>query len=665
MGMRDMEDINTEGRIQLDIMIEMMKEHKLSSYSLNSVSFQYLNEQKEDVHHSIIKTLQDKGPDERKRIASYCLKDALLPLRLLETLKIIYNFVEMARVTGVTPNILFKRGQQIKVLSQLYRKANPKNIIVPVSRHHMSSGDEKGYVGADVLSPKTGFYSNPIATLDFASLYPSIMIAHNLCFTTMIPASEVANMDIEDYTITPTLPKYYFVKPSLKEGLLPTILQDLLGARKKAKKLLGEAKQALKNATTESEKEEAENLIGVYDGRQLALKISANSVYGFTGARRGSLPCIEIASSVTAFGRDMINATKKYVMENFSVEKGFKYNADVIYGDTDSVMVNFGPISVAEAMKLGEKGAAFVSSFFKNPIKLEFEKVYYPYLLLSKKRYAGKLWTNPNAYDKRDIKGLEIVRRDNCLLVRQCLGKVIDLLLNENDTKEQAQNKATSYVRSVIFDLLNNRFDMSYLVITKGLTRDLDADPEKGGYKTKMAHVELAYKLRQRDPLNCPGIGDRIPYVIVAGPKNAKTYECSEDPVYVMDNDLPIDKQYYIEKQLRKPLERIFEAMNVDCRELFEGKHTLQVAHTKISLKSGLGAFVTKNQKCESFCNNRSELSQHYPQRKITLQCLQTFHFGALSHEAFDNKCFEGRVSQSLDGVSALSGNAAPGHHLF
>ncbi|KAG6495903.1 hypothetical protein ZIOFF_043734 [Zingiber officinale] len=90
----------------------------------------------------------------------------------------------------------------------------------------------------------------------------------------------------------------------------------------------------------------------------------------------------------------------------------------VIYGDTDSVMVQFGVPSVEEAMKLGREASEYITGTFIKPIRLEFEKVYYPYLLISKKRYAGLYWTKPDSFDKMDTKGIETVRRDNCLLVK-------------------------------------------------------------------------------------------------------------------------------------------------------------------------------------------------------------------------------------------------------
>jgi DNA polymerase delta subunit 1 len=107
----------------------------------------------------------------------------------------------------------------------------------------------------------------------------------------------------------------------------------------------------------------------------------------------------------------MIEKTKELVEQRYTKANGYEYDATVIYGDTDSVMVLFGPGDIAKCMEMGTEAANYVSGEFINPIKLEFEKVYYPYLLISKKRYAGLYWTNPNNYDKMDAKGIEVRRR--------------------------------------------------------------------------------------------------------------------------------------------------------------------------------------------------------------------------------------------------------------
>lgn len=134
LGTRETKDINIEGRVQFDMLQVVLREHKLRSYSLNSVSAHFLGEQKEDVHHSIISELQSKNEFTRRRLAIYCIKDAYLPMRLLEKLMCLFNLTEMARVTGVPITYLFTRGQQIKVASQLYRKAAEHNLLIPVDR---------------------------------------------------------------------------------------------------------------------------------------------------------------------------------------------------------------------------------------------------------------------------------------------------------------------------------------------------------------------------------------------------------------------------------------------------------------------------------------------------------------------------------------------------
>ena len=198
----------------------------------------------------------------------------------------------------------------------------------------------------------------------------------------------------------------------------------------------------------------------VLDGRQLALKISANSVYGFTGAQIGQLPCLEISSSVTSFGREMINTTKEKVEQYYCKENGWKEDAKVIYGDTDSVMVKFGVKTLQEAMELGKQASEIITKYFKKPIKLEFEKVYYPYLLMNKKRYAGLIWTRTDKYDKIDTKGFEAVRRDVCGLVKDIMNHVLNKILIERNI-----NGAVQYIKDMISDLLMNRIDISLLVI--------------------------------------------------------------------------------------------------------------------------------------------------------------------------------------------------------
>ena len=572
MGNREYVEVIIDGRVILDVIVVMQRDHKLRSYSLNSVSQHFLGEQKEDVHHSIIADLQNGTEETRHRLAVYCLKDALLPIRLIDKLLIIVNNVEMARVTGVPIPWLLERGQQIKVFSQILRKAKHKNLVFPTVESRGAASNAIGYEGATVISPMKGFYDRPIATLDFASLYPSIMMAHNLCYSTLVRRQDVPRMDPKDYVRTPS--GDVFVKAHVYSGILPEILTDLLGARKAAKKEMNSESDPLKKA--------------VLNGRQMALKISANSVYGFTGAQVGKLPCLEISSSVTAFGRSMIERTKQLVEEKYP-------GSVVVYGDTDSVMVQcVVPEAVDDraklvaAMAFGEDAAAVVTQAFERPIRLEFEKVYFPFLLMNKKRYAGLLWTIPDKWDKLDAKGIETVRRDNCPLVATMLSGVLNRILIQKSVQS-----AIDYVKGTISDLLMNRLDISQLVVSKAFSKAEDK------YENKQAHIALVERMRKRDAASAPTIGDRVAYVIVKGANGAKAFEKSEDPIYVLEHNVPIDVNWYLDHYLAGPLSRVFEAVMDDTSTLVKGDHTRHVAvQLPSQAAGGLMKFIKVKKTC-------------------------------------------------------------------
>lgn len=274
------------------------------------------------------------------------------------------------------------------------------------------------------------------------------MMAHNLCYSTLVPPYKLKDLDVSMYERTPN--GDYFIKKSIKKGVLPIILEELIQARKRVKIELSK--------TTDP------YMMRLLDSRQMALKTSANSVYGFTGAQIGQLPCLAISCSVTAFGRKMLDMTRNLIMEKFCTTNGYQFNSEVIYGDTDSVMIKFGAKSMTDSFLLGKEAAEYVSSFFQDPVRLEFEKIYCPYLLMNKKRYAGLLWTNPNTYDKIDAKGIETVRRDNCPLVKEVVNTVLKKILVERSYEE-----AINYCKGMISDLLQNKIDLSLLVITRVL----------------------------------------------------------------------------------------------------------------------------------------------------------------------------------------------------
>ena len=247
-------------------------------------------------------------------------------------------------------------------------------------------------------------------------------------------------------------------------------------------------------------------------------------------------------------------------------------------------MIKFGTDDLAESMRLALEAAKYISATFVKPIQLEFEKCYFPYLLISKKRYAGLFWTKPTKLDKIDAKGIETVRRDNAPVVSELLQECLNRILIHRDV-----NSAIAYTKTVIQEILQNKMDLSMLVISKSIS--------KSEYKAKQAHVELANRMRKRDPSNAPGIGDRVPYVIIRGAKGAPAYERAEDPLYVLEHGIPVDTSYYVEQQLKKPLTRIFKAIMPDPNQLFVGDHT---RHISISAPRtiGIGSFAVRSETC-------------------------------------------------------------------
>jgi len=332
LGNNELKMVPMIGRYVFDLFQDIKREHKLESYSLNNVSKHFLNDQKNDMPvKEIFSRFAEGDPARLGEVAAYCLKDTELPHAIMAKVCQIQNLVEMAKACWVPLAFLSERGQQIKVFSQMAYKARQLGFLIPTFRRQGPSADDK-YEGATVLDAQTGAYYGPITALDFASLYPSIMVAHNLCYSTLVMDPKYDNLPGVEYE---TFGPHKFAQGVC--SLLPTILTDLKAYRKKAKKLMAAA--------------EGTPMEAVYNGQQLAYKISMNSIYGFTGASKGMLPCVPIASTVTMRGRQMIEETKNYVEANFP-------GAKVRYGDSvmpgTPVLVRMGDtVSVRTIESLG------------------------------------------------------------------------------------------------------------------------------------------------------------------------------------------------------------------------------------------------------------------------------------------------------------------------
>ena len=343
-----------EGRDWMDLYRVVMTDHKLRSYKLDNVCSELLGTKKIAIAYDDIPKHQ-KTPAGREFLAQYCVKDAWLPCQIMIKRCKLVNAIQMSQVTGVPLTSIIHRGQQIRTLLLMLQFCKARCRKDPTHPRYFLPDESvnkpppiDGFEGAVVITPLPGFYQTPVVTLDFASLYPSIMRAYNMCFSTLVPSLREAQQlklkwspethDIKDsgdehypevrpvrsfdypeggkFEYVPTENDVCFVTSKKRVGILPEILEQLLSNRTKVKKL-------------RKQFDEKSMDYAVLDGRQLALKVCANSVYGFTGAGMGYLGEKRIASSVTRVGRGMANHTK-WMCEDKYKDHGLQ----IVYGDT-------------------------------------------------------------------------------------------------------------------------------------------------------------------------------------------------------------------------------------------------------------------------------------------------------------------------------------------
>ena len=563
LGDNDLSIIDMDGRCHIDVFQYIKSQFKLTAYSLNFVSETYLGEKKVDLPYKEMFAKASSGnAADMAVVAGYCAQDCRLPLRLALRLEIFSSMIEMSRVTKTSLSQLVTRGQQIKVFNQIVWTAHRQGYVMNGTEFVTA---EEGYEGATVIDPTVGFYKDPTAVLDFASLYPSIILAHNLCMSTLV--TDASKMGIEGVRYethrASDTKEYTFVTST--EGVVPLIIRELLWARKKARK--------------EMEGERDPDRKTLLNARQLALKVSANSVYGFMGAiKRGMYSCLAIADSVTSCGRVMINKTCDLVKQ-FTP-------CDVIYGDTDSVMLQMHDksLTIEETFDIGERMADWVSTHFHEDVTLEMEKVYCPWLLLGKKRYAGLMYTPSKdgtiRLEKMDAKGVELVRRDNCKYAKTVYERVLKALLYDKDPELCRKLLVEELDR-----IVNNVVPIEDFVVTKSMKK-------KESYANELQpHLIVADKMRKRQPGSEPQNGDRVPYVIVEGPEE-RINERAEDPVFAKENGVKPDRFYIVERQLVNSISTLLHHVlpNVDVIfKKYMGELEMQMKNQKSLLQDNHG----------------------------------------------------------------------------
>ena len=533
------------GRVVADMLPMWRSQHSERSYKLDNVAARHLGASKAPVHYSQMRDLweNDRGP-----LATYCVKDSWLVWQLGVTRNIWMNAFQMSKVTFVPLDRIVNGGQQIRVFTLLSHYANKAGIYIPDTVPLCDTG----YEGAVVLPPKPGLYRDCVVTLDFASLYPSIMMAFNMCYTTQrirVSDFELARSLRIPERAAKTILEYVTVAPQAipadarryhrcghvdfqrePKGILPNILSTLLTRRKAAKREMA-------NATGLSR--------AIANGKQLALKLVANSIYGFTGAAElGMLPQPQIAAAVTYMGRKLTLGTKALCEKVDGVT--------CVYGDTDSVFLRLkGVTDIATASKKAEDLAAMVDALIPAPNRLEFEKVYRPLLLRGKKRYCGRKYEEGQGDGELDVKGLEMVRRDNFPLLPQVQRQAMEQLVMHDSPLD-----ADRVVRQALEQLLGEvPSSLEPFTICKELTKA----PHQ--YAAQPPHVRVALQMHP-----VPSVRDRVSYVVTRGPGSVG--DRAVHPEQFDSHKHELDTEWYAQ-QLVSAMRRLLELSSPDVDSVF------------------------------------------------------------------------------------------------
>lgn len=609
-------DIN--GREVFDLLHYILRDHKVNDGRLAAVSQQFLGDTKNDVPYSAIPALFRNN---RERLNDYCLKDAELVDMLMNHFSTIYFLVSLARLVGTTQiGKLYIDGKQSFVFSALIRYLRDEKLdkvfpdINPFSFSNVDKGDrDVGYKGGLVIDPIKKLVQLLLICLDYAALYPSIMLARNLGHETCGTAEHMRSVGIDPGTCYKTkldfydpiskenVPYYFIIPrklnetqlaelniaiddcyhnadgtytPKIEESAICGLLKKFLAARKVHKRIMENYK-----STDEEYKK--------HNVQQLALKIYANSVYGACGVTVGKLAAKHIAATVTSEGQDTLQDLIKAVEE--------KYEAEVYGGDTDSIFVNFPKIKTLDDIfeKIVVDGKTttrikdivdFANSRVPPPMSIDFEKAYIRSFAIAKKfgafitcmPYFDKLereWKFEEGKGKLTLKGLG--RRDNCLVGMRTLVGFLERLLAPippGGSEKTLYAEAKKFVRGEVDKVMDGNIGFHELIQSRQYSST--------NYKSKtLPHLEIIKKKEKRnEPL--PALGSRIPFVVVTTKKGQIFYQSVEDPDEVLRRNMQVDVEYIVNKKIKSLIQRFAKFMpneEESLREMFVTQKKVRV----------------------------------------------------------------------------------------
>jgi len=530
-------EANMVGRASIDLMDAIKLNYSLSSYSLENVSKTLLNRPKLDVKASEMRRIWLEGSEQELHdFVSYAARDADLLQDIISELKLIDRYIAISKECGLLLHESINGGQSRRIESMLLRGFFEEGRLFPLKDKRGSKKEIDVVEGGKVFDPEPGLYKEGLV-MDYKSLYPSVIRAYNICWTSIVNEENVNVKTI----LAPNNVRY--VDHSVYEGIMPRILTKLYNNRV-------ELKTAMKSAKTEEERK-------FLDDKQYAVKILLNSFYGYTGAVLSRLYDPRLANSVTSAGRQAITLTKE-TAESL-------VNCKVVGGDTDSIFIH---LLDGKTPEDGQKAAKIIHDAMMEklppPMEIDFECAVKSMLLLKKKHYA--MWimepSKDGWKDKMKYRGIELRRRDWVPLVGETMEKVLELILKENKVQEawQYTNDIVTRVSS-LQDIRDDPELAEKLILSRKIGNI-------NSYKNIQPHVTVYKKMESRKE-TLPGLGDRIQYYALPGASSAKyggISQCVDTPEFVRNTDGRIDNNWYVTHQIIPPLERIFECIVISIQ---------------------------------------------------------------------------------------------------
>ncbi|KAL9607513.1 MAG: hypothetical protein Q9167_007575 [Letrouitia subvulpina] len=553
--------IRVTGRHIINIWRAMRGELNLLQYTMENVAFHLLH--RRIPHYSyqdLTKWYTSGRPKDLAIVVDYFSTRVQVDLDILEQNELIQRTSEQARLLGVDFYSVFSRGSQFKVESLMFRIAKPENLLLP-SPSRKQVGQQNALECLPlVMEPQSAFYNSPLLVLDFQSLYPSVMIAYNYCYSTFLGRLTnwrgKSKMGFTDYEREQRLLELLkdqiniapngimYVKPVMRKSLLAKMLGEIL-----------ETRVMVKHSMTCDKDDQA--LQRLLNNRQLALKLIANVTYGYTSASfSGRMPCSEIADSIVQTARETL---EKAIALIHSVAR---WRAEVVYGDTDSLFVYLKGRTKDEAFDIGNEIAKTITDMNPRPVKLKFEKVYLPCVLLAKKRYVGFKYESKSQLEPEfDAKGIETVRRDGTPAEQKIEEKALRILFRTSDLSQ-----VKSYFQSQCTKIMKGKVSIQDFCFSKEVR--LGTYSEKG---VPPPGALISAKKMLEDARAEPQYGERVPYVVISGPPGSRLIDRCVAPDELLYNDYnELDSDYYISKNLIPPLERIFNLLGGNVRQWYD-----------------------------------------------------------------------------------------------